>query len=74
MNSFRTLRFRDPGVAYGIISGFPVHDSYPLEDREKLDKLFSEDYFAWKTMAKAVISRDATNHSGETERVVCKAF
>jgi hypothetical protein len=42
---------KNPGVAHGVISGFPVHDSYSLEDREKLDKLFREDYFAcliWK--------------------------
>jgi hypothetical protein len=50
-------------VAHGIISGFPFHDSYPVEDREKLDKLFRQDYFTWETMSRAAISRFATNRS-----------
>jgi hypothetical protein len=63
MNSLRQPKLRDPGIAYGIISGFPVHDNYPVEDREKLDKLFRGDYFAWEAMSKAAISRFATNRS-----------
>jgi hypothetical protein len=63
MNSLRQPKLCDPGVAYGVISGFPVHDSYPVEDREKLDELFREDYFAWEAMSKAAISRFATNRS-----------
>ena len=63
MNSFRQPKLCDPGVALGVISGFPVHDNYPVEDREKLDKLFREDYFAWEAMSKAAISRFATNRS-----------
>jgi hypothetical protein len=57
MNALRPLKPNEPGVAYGVISGFPVHDSYPVEDREKLDKIFREDYFAWKAMSWAGISR-----------------
>jgi hypothetical protein len=56
-------KLNDPGVAYGVISGFPVHDNYPVEDREKLDKLFREDYFAWEAMSRAAISRFAKNRS-----------
>jgi hypothetical protein len=63
MNSLRQTKLRDPGVAYGVISGFPVHDTYPLEDREELDKLFREDYLAWEAMSRAAISRFATNRS-----------
>ena len=63
MNSLTQPKLCDPGVAYGVISGFPVHDNYPVEDREKLDKLFREDYFAWEAMSKAAISRFATNRS-----------
>src|SRR6266436_3255723 len=63
MNSLRQPNLRDPGVALGVISGFPVHDSYPVDDREKLDELFREDYFAWKAMSKAAISRFAKNRS-----------
>jgi hypothetical protein len=54
---------KEPGVAYGVISGFPVHDSYPVEDREKLDKLFREDFFAWEAMSRAAIARFAKNRS-----------
>jgi len=64
MNALRPPKLNEPGVAYGVISGFPVHDSYPVEDREKLDKIFREDYFAWKAMSWAAISRCATNRSG----------
>jgi len=64
MNALRPLKPNEPGVAYGVISGFPVHDSYPVEDREKLNKVFREDYFAWKAMSWAGISRFATNRSG----------
>jgi len=39
MNTLTRPMLKDPGAAYGVISGFPVHDSYPLEDREELDKL-----------------------------------
>jgi hypothetical protein len=39
MNAIRPLKPNEPGVAYGVISGFPVHDSYPVEDREKLNKI-----------------------------------
>jgi len=63
MNSLEQPKPNDPGVAYGVISGFPVHDNYPLEDREKLDEIFREDYFAWKAMSWAAISRCATNRS-----------
>jgi hypothetical protein len=63
MNSFRQPKLCDPGVALGVISGFPVHGNYPVEDREKLDKFFREDYFAWEAMSKAAISRFATNRS-----------
>jgi len=64
MNALRPVKPNEPGIAYGVISGFPVHDSYPVEDREKLDKIFREDYFAWKAMSWAGISRFATNRSG----------
>jgi hypothetical protein len=63
MNSLTQPKLCDPGVAYGVISGFPMHDSYPLEDREKLDKLFREDYFAWEAMSRAAIALFATNRS-----------
>jgi hypothetical protein len=63
MNALTPLMLKDPGVAYGVISGFPVHDSYPLEDREKLNKLFREDYFAWEAMSRAAISRFVKNRS-----------
>jgi hypothetical protein len=63
MNSLTQPKLCDPGVAYGVISGFPVHDNYPVEDREKLDKLFREDYVTWKAMSWAAISRFATNRS-----------
>jgi hypothetical protein len=57
------LKLKELGLACGVISGFPVHDTYPVEDRERLDKLFREDYFAWKAMSWAAISRFATNRS-----------
>jgi hypothetical protein len=63
MNSIRLPKLCDPNVAYGVISGFPVHDSYPVDDREKLDELFRQDYFTWKAMSWAAISRFATNRS-----------
>jgi hypothetical protein len=69
MNSLRQTKLRDPGVAYGVISGFPVHDTYPLEDREELDKLFREDHLAWEAMSRAAISRFARNRS-DTEASV----
>jgi hypothetical protein len=61
MNSLTQLNLCVPGVAYGVISGFPIHDSYPVEDREELDKLFREDYFAWEAMSRAAIARFAIN-------------
>jgi hypothetical protein len=63
VKSLEQPKLNHPGVAYGVISGFPMHDSYPLEDREKLDELFREDCFAWKAMSWAAISRCATNRS-----------
>jgi hypothetical protein len=63
MTQFIPPNLCDPEIAYGIISGFPVHDSYPIDNREKLDKLFREDYFTWKAMSWAAISRFATNRS-----------
>src|ERR1700686_1283390 len=63
MNSLAQPKLCDPDVAYGVISGFPMHDSYPVEDREELDKLFREDYLAWEAMSWAAISRFATNRS-----------
>ena len=63
MNSLTQPKLNDLSVAYGVISGFPMHDSYSVEDREKLDKLFREDYFAWEAMSKAAISRFKTNRS-----------
>jgi hypothetical protein len=42
-----------PEIAYGIISGFPVHDSYRIDNRDELDKLFREDYYAWEAMGQA---------------------
>ena len=63
MNALTRPMLKEPGVAYGVISGFPVHDNYPVEDREKLDKLFREDYFAWEAMSRAAISRFAKNRS-----------
>ena len=61
MNSLRQPKLRNPGVVLGVISGFPVHDNYPVEDGEKLDKLVREEYFTWKAMSCAAISRFATN-------------
>jgi hypothetical protein len=63
LNSLTQPKLCDPGVAYGVISGFPMHDSYPVDDREKLDELFREDYFAWEAMSRAAISRFARNCS-----------
>ena len=63
MNTLTPLKLKELGVAYGVISGFPVHDSYPVEDREQLDRLFREDYFAWEAMSRAAISRFTTNRS-----------
>jgi len=63
MNTLKPLKLKEPGLAYGVISGFPIHDSYPIEDRERLDELFREDYFAWKAMSWAAISRFATNRA-----------
>lgn len=70
MNSLIQPKLCDPGVAYGVISGFPLHDSYPLEDREKLDKLFREDYFAWEAMSKDAISHSAANWSDNPAPIV----
>ena len=53
----KPLNIKEPGLAYGVISGFPIHDSYPVEDREKLDNLFQEDYSAWKALSLAANSR-----------------
>ena len=63
MNALRPLKLNETGITYGVISGFPVRDSYPVEDREELDKLFREDYLAWRAMSSAAISRFATNRS-----------
>jgi hypothetical protein len=65
MNTLKPLKLKEPGLAYGVISGFPIHDSYPVEDRERLDELFREDYFAWKAMSWAAIFRCAANRSNE---------
>jgi hypothetical protein len=65
---------KDPGLAYGVISGFPVHDTYPLQDREELDKLFREDYFAWEAMSRAAIARFATNRSDAEAPVAPNPF
>jgi hypothetical protein len=62
-HGLKPLRLKEPGIAYGVISGFPIHDSYPVEDREKLDNLFREDYFAWKAMSLAANSRFGRNPS-----------
>ena len=62
-HGLKPLKLKEPGIAYGVISGFPVHDSYPVEDREKLDNLFREDYSAWKAMTLAANSRFARNPS-----------
>jgi hypothetical protein len=56
LKSHSHLRLRDPGTAYGIISAFPVHATYPLDDRDALDKLFREDHLAWQEMSKAAQS------------------
>jgi hypothetical protein len=56
LKSHSHLRLRDPGTAYGIISAFPVHATYPLDDRDALDKLFREDHLAWEEMGKAAQS------------------
>lgn len=53
MSPFIPPNLCDPEVAYGIISGFPVHDSYPIDNRDELDKLFREDYYAWEAMSQA---------------------
>jgi hypothetical protein len=63
MTQFIPPNLCDPEIAYGIISGFPVHDSYPIDNRDQLDKLFREDYFAWEAMSRAAISRFAKNRS-----------
>ena len=65
---------KDPGLAYGVISGFPVHDTYPLQDREELDKVFREDYFAWEAMSRAAIARFATNRSDAEAPVAPNPF
>jgi hypothetical protein len=74
MNSLRQPKLRDPGVALGVISGFPVHDNYPVEDREKLDKLFRDDYFTWKAMSWAAISRFARNRSDAEAAIAQSPF
>ena len=56
LKSHSHLRLRDPGTAYGIISAFSVHVSYPLGDRDALDKLFREDHLARERMVKAAQS------------------
>jgi hypothetical protein len=61
MNALKPLELKKPGFAYGVISGFPTHDSYPVDDRDELDKLFREDFFVWKAMSSAAISRFAAN-------------
>ena len=56
LKSHSHLRLRDPGTAYGIFSAFPVHATYPLADRDALDKLFGEDHLAWEKMGQAAQS------------------
>ena len=53
MREFIPPNLCDPEIAYGIISGFPAHDSYPINNRDELDKLFREDYYAWEAMSHA---------------------
>ena len=65
MNALKPLELNEPGVAYGVISGFPAHESYPVDDRDQLDKLFREDFSAWKSMSSAAISR-FTAHCSDT--------
>jgi hypothetical protein len=60
-----------PGIAFGVISGFPLHGSYPVEDREALDKLFREDYFAWETMAMAAERYRAISDGRKTLLLYC---
>jgi hypothetical protein len=74
MNALTRPMLKDPGLAYGVISGFPVHDTYPLQDREELDKLFREDYFAWEAMSRAAIARFATNRSDAEAPVAPNPF
>jgi len=69
MNSLRLPKLSEPGVAYGLIAGFPVHDSYPIEDRAKLDQLFRDDYFSWDAMRIAAASFCAMRHSGDNASV-----
>lgn len=69
LKSHSRLTLRDPGTAYGIISAFSVRCTYPLDDRDALDKLFREDHVAWETMAQAAQSlvtrnRQASNSVG----------
>src|ERR1700732_3476732 len=67
MSEFIPPNLRDPRIAYGIISGFPVHESYPIENRAALDKLFREDYYAWEAMRKAA-DRHGTVRDPEESR------
>jgi hypothetical protein len=69
MNTLRLPKLTKSGVACGLISGFPVHDHYPIDDRTKLDKLFTEDYFAWQAMARALRSFAATGHCQKSTSV-----
>lgn len=44
MTELEPPNFRDPTIACGIISGFPLREAYPVDAREQLERLFKEDY------------------------------
>ena len=60
----------DPEVVYGIISGFPIHDSYPINNRDELDMLFRDDYYAWEAMSEAAVRTGIVSASDDPEPTV----
>jgi hypothetical protein len=62
MNQSEPPNFRDPNIAYGIISGFSVRDNYPIADREQLDRIFKDDFDQCRA-----ISNDALSSPGVSQ-------
>jgi hypothetical protein len=46
---------RDPNLACGILPGFPIRESYPIENQEELEKTFKSDFDHSRTIVRAAL-------------------
>jgi hypothetical protein len=65
MNESEPPDFREPKIAYGIISGSAVRNAYPVEDRERLERIFKEDFDRSRA-----IGNDASSCAGVSQACV----